>query len=116
MSDERIAPVQQMIGDRQIGRLGVVGSNDVTAEVIEASYASFLDAFDAQLQRSRFLFGRRPASSDFAIMGQLTCLALFDPTPCAITAERADSLALSQGPLGSLASSRSRLLQAATST
>jgi glutathione S-transferase len=88
VSDEEIAPFQKMIGDRQIGRLGVVGSNDVTAEVIEESYRRFLSAFDAQLQSVRFLFGNRPASSDFAMMGQLTCLALFDPTPSALTAER----------------------------
>jgi len=87
-TDEQIAPVQQMIGDRQIGRLGVVGSNDTTAPVIEESYRRFLAAFDAQLQSSRFLFGDRPASSDFALMGQLTCLALFDPTPAAVTVER----------------------------
>jgi glutathione S-transferase len=89
VSDEQIAPLQKTIGERQIGRLGVVGSNDVTAEVIEESYVRFLSAFDAQLQNSRFLFGRRPASSDFACMGQLTCLALFDPTPSLLTAERA---------------------------
>jgi glutathione S-transferase len=88
VSDEKIAPIQKMIGDRQIGRLGVVGSNDVTAQVIEESYERFLTVFDAQLQNSRFLFGGRPASSDFAIMGQLTCLALFDPTPSSLTAER----------------------------
>ena len=87
-TDEQIAPIQKMIGDRQIGRLGVVGSNDTTATVIEDSYERFLAAFDAQLQSSRFLFGGRPASSDFAIMGQLTCLALFDPTPAAVTVER----------------------------
>jgi glutathione S-transferase len=89
VSDEEIAPIQKMIGDRQIGRLGVVGSNDVTAEAIEESYRRFLSAFDAQLQQSRFLFGQRPASSDFAIMGQLACLALFDPTPSALTVEGA---------------------------
>ena len=87
VTDEGIAPLQKMFGDRQVGRLAVVGSSDVTAPVIEESYIRFLDAFDAQLQKSRFLFGR-PASSDFAIMGQLTCLALFDPTSMAITAER----------------------------
>jgi glutathione S-transferase len=89
MTDAEIAPVQKMIGDHQIGRLGVVGSNDVTATVIEESYRRFLVAFDAQLQESRFFFGNRPASSDFAIMGQLTCLALFDPTPSALTAKLA---------------------------
>jgi glutathione S-transferase len=87
VTDEQIAPIQKMIGDRQIERLGVVGSNDVTAHVIEESYRRFVSAFDAQLQNSRFLFGGRPASSDFAIMGQLTCLALFDPTPVALTVE-----------------------------
>ncbi len=88
VTDEKIAPIQKMIGDRQIERLSVVGSNDVTAEVIEESYRRFLSAFDVQLQNSRFLFGSRPASSDFGIMGQLTCLALFDPTPMAVTLER----------------------------
>jgi len=71
VSDEQIAPLQKMFGDRQIGRLSVVGSNDVTAAVIEESYERFLSAFDAQLQNSRFLFGGRPASSDFGIMGRL---------------------------------------------
>lgn len=76
-----------MFGDRQIGRLGVVGSNEVTSPVIEESYRSFLVAFDGLLQESRYLFGDRPASADFALMGQLTCLALFDPTPSALTAD-----------------------------
>jgi glutathione S-transferase len=87
VGDDEMAPIQKMIGDRQIGRLGVVGSNDVTAAVIEESYVRFLTAFDAHLQQSHFLFGNRPAAADFALMGQLTCLALFDPTPSAITAE-----------------------------
>lgn len=84
-TNEKIAGFQKAIGDRQIERLRVVGSNDVTAEVIEDSYLRFLHAFDAHLQGSRFLFGQRPASSDFGMCGQLTCLALFDPTPAALT-------------------------------
>ena len=84
-TDEEIAPKQKWVGDKQIERLRVVGSNDITAPVIEDSYHRFLRIFDAHLQKSRFLFGQRPASSDFALMGQLTCLALFDPTPAAIT-------------------------------
>jgi glutathione S-transferase len=87
VDDERIAPVQQQIGERQIERLWVVGSNDTTAPVIEESYRRFVRAFDAHLQRTRFLFGQRPASADFAIFGQLTCLALFDPTPAEVTIE-----------------------------
>ena len=87
VSDEQIAPFRKMIAERQVSRLWVVGSNDVTAPVIEASYRRFLRLFDAQLQASPFLFGRRPASADFATYGQLTCLALFDPTPMAIALE-----------------------------
>lgn len=87
VTDEQIAPVQKMITERQVSRLGVVGSNDLTAPVIEASYRRFLRSFDAHLQTSRFVFGRRPAAADFAIAGQLTCLALFDPTPAAVTLE-----------------------------
>lgn len=87
VTDAEIAPIQKMISERQVGRLGVVGSNDVTAPLIEESYRRFLRLFDAHLQKSRFLFGARPAAADFAIAGQLTCLALFDPTPAAVTLE-----------------------------
>ena len=66
---------------RQIERLYVVGSNDGTAPVIEASYLRFLQLMEAHLESSQFLFGNRPASADFAMMGQLTCLTHFDPTP-----------------------------------
>lgn len=69
---------------RQIARLGVVGSNAVTAPVIEASYRRLLALLDAHLTSWRFLFGSRPASADFALYGQLTQLTGFDPTPSAI--------------------------------
>ena len=36
---------QKMIGERQVSRLGVVGSNEVTAPVIEESYRRFLRCF-----------------------------------------------------------------------
>lgn len=72
------------ISERQIARLYVVGSNDVTAPVIEDSYKRFLDIFDNLIQRQTFVFGERPASADFAIYAQLTQLAKFDPTPAAI--------------------------------
>lgn len=66
---------------RQIERLHVVGSSDVTAPVIEASYLRFLQLMEAHLESCQFLFGNRPASADFAMMGQLSCLTHFDPTP-----------------------------------
>jgi glutathione S-transferase len=74
---------------RQIGRLAVVGSNATTGPVIEASYRRLLGVLDARLQAQPFLFGRRPSAGDFALFGQLSQLAAFDPTPAAIAAETA---------------------------
>ncbi len=83
--DEVFVERAKVIGDRQIGRLYVVGSNSATAAVIEASYRRFLEAFEAHLTTHPFLLGARPASADFAVYGQLTQLAMFDPTPAALT-------------------------------
>lgn len=80
---------KKYIQERQISRLYVVGSNDVTAPVIEASYARFLGILRSHLETQPFLFGRRPASSDFATYGQLTQLTHFDPTPSRLTLRQA---------------------------
>lgn len=88
-TDEEIAPMSTFVRDRQIGRLYVVGSNDTTAPVIEASYRRFLEALDAHIQSGPYLFGRRPASGDFGLYGQLTQLAAFDPTPARLTERHA---------------------------
>ncbi len=69
---------------RQIGRLGVVGSNETTKPVIEASYERLLQRLDAHLTEHRFVFGARPSAADFGLYGQLTQLAAFDPTPHAV--------------------------------
>jgi glutathione S-transferase len=87
--EERIAPMADHIRRRQIDRLYVVGSNVTTAPVIEASYLRFLDRFDAHIRHGPFVFGARPSSADFAIFGQLTQLAAFDPTPMAATLAQA---------------------------
>jgi glutathione S-transferase len=77
------------VSERQISRLYVVGSNDVTAPVIEDSYKRFLAIMDALIQRQTFVLGERPSSADFGIYAQLTQLAKFDPTPAAICLELA---------------------------
>ena len=74
-----IAPRSQFIRDRQIGRLYVVGSNEVTLPVIEASYRRLLGLLDAHIGNGPFLFGQRPGAADFGLYGQLTQLATFDP-------------------------------------
>ena len=89
VTDEEVAPLSRRIADLQVGRLYVVGSNEKTGPVIEASYRRFLACFDAHLQASPFAMGKRPGASDFGLYGQLTQLALFDPTPVAITVAKA---------------------------
>ena len=81
---ERHEKAAKMIAERQIARLYVVGSNDITAPVIEDSYKRFLAIMDEIIRKQPFLLGGRPASSDFAVYAQLTQLARFDPTPQAI--------------------------------
>ncbi|MCR9106244.1 MAG: glutathione S-transferase [Gammaproteobacteria bacterium] len=80
----QLTQLQQLFSERQIGRLYVVGSNDVTAPVIDASYRRFLAAMEAHLANQRFVLGNRPGAGDFGLYGQLSQLVGFDPTPRAI--------------------------------
>ena len=72
---------------RQIDRLYVVGSNDVTAETIESSYSRLVEILDQLIARKGFVLGGRPTSADFAIFGQMTQLAVVEPTSAAITSK-----------------------------
>lgn len=72
---------------RQIDRLYVVGSNDITAETIESSYTRLVGILDKLIARKGFVLGARPSSADFAIYGQLTQLAVVEPTSAAITSQ-----------------------------
>jgi glutathione S-transferase len=82
--EENMQALGDFIRERQIARLSYVGSNEVTKPVIEDSFKRFIHLLDKHLTEQPFLMGERPGSADFAIYGQLTCLALFDPTPQAI--------------------------------
>ncbi len=87
-SDQRMQAAKRAFSERQISRLYVVGSNDTTASVIEASYVRFMETLNAHLKAFPFLMGARPGSADFACFGQLTQLTQFDPTPAAIAVAR----------------------------
>ena len=90
LDPEQAGKLARMFADRQIGRLGVVGSNQTTAGVIEASYRRLLGVLDAHLAGGqKFLMGERPGAGDFGLFGQLVQLTHFDPTPSAIAAEQA---------------------------
>ena len=77
-----------MFSKRQTERLYVVGSNEVTAATIEESYARFVDILDGILQHKGYVLGARPSSADFAIFGQMTQLAIVEPTSAALTRAR----------------------------
>ncbi|MFT5932893.1 MAG: glutathione S-transferase [Hyphomonas sp.] len=85
---ENAGKVSDAISKRQFDRLYVVGSNDVTAKTIESSYARLIGILDELLQKKGFVLGGRPSSADFAIFGQLTQLAIVEPTSAAITVAR----------------------------
>jgi glutathione S-transferase len=82
--DDEVRRGGTMFAERQISRLGVVGSNASTAPVIEVSYRRTLTLLSDHLASQRFLLGGRPSAADFAVYGQLTQLAGFDPTPKAM--------------------------------
>jgi len=81
--DAQLEKLSAMFSKRQIDRLWVVGSNETTAPLIEASFERFLSCMEDHLRHHRFVLGDRPGSGDFALYGQLTQLALFDPTSMA---------------------------------
>jgi len=87
LPEGRYAALGKTFAERQIGRLAVVGSNEITAPVIEDSYRRLLRLLDAHLTGSGFVMGGRPGASDFGLFGQLTQLVGFDPTPAAIALE-----------------------------
>ncbi len=90
--DDVVEHLSRTFCERQIGRLGMVGSNETTKPVIEDSYRRLLRLLDAHLHEWPFLLGGRPGAADFAFYGQLSQLALFDPTPSAIALEEAPRL------------------------
>ena len=81
IDDESMNQFSDLIADRQINRLWVVGSNNDTANLIDQSYKRYLLLMENHLKHLPFMFGQRPSSSDFGLYGQLTQLVGFDPTP-----------------------------------
>ena len=74
--------------ERQIGRLSVVGSNETTGPLIEASFARLIDILDALIMRQGYVLGARPSSADFGLFGQLTQLCQVEPTSYKVASRR----------------------------
>lgn len=78
-SDEPPTERVQMIRERMVPRVSFVGSNELTAPIIEASYRACLALLEAHLQQRDYLLGARPTMADFGFYGQLHSCST-DPT------------------------------------
>jgi glutathione S-transferase len=78
-----VAQARAAVAERMTGRLGFVGSNEITRPLIEASFKRTLEILNAHLAARPYVLGGRPAMADFGLWGQFYELAT-DPTPGAI--------------------------------
>ncbi len=85
------AETTSQIRARMVDRVWFVGSNEMTAPQIEASFERAIEILDAHFAAHPYLFGGRPAFGDFGLWGQLYC-AWTDPTAGALIQGRAPSL------------------------
>jgi len=90
-SEEAMAPMVAQIQERMVGRISVVGSNETTAPIIEASFQGGVDLLEAHLEDRNWLFGGRPCFADFGLAGQLHA-ALCDPTAGSILKQKAPAV------------------------
>eukprot|EP00937_MAST-01D_sp_MAST-1D-sp2_P001717 g1717.t1 len=87
--EEQLEQMAGMVQQRMSGRGFAIGSNEVTAPLIEASFEEGLRMLEAHLSAGPgrggrpFLLGARPAFADFGLAPQLY-QALLDPTAGAI--------------------------------
>jgi len=92
LPDEQASEMAAQFANRQIDRLYVVGSNEITAKTIEDSYVRFLGILDSLIREQGFILGSRPSACDFALHGQLTQLTQVEPTSMALTNKYAQRL------------------------
>lgn len=83
--DETAHNLSDHFTQRQIDRLYVVGSNEITAPIIEAAYIRFVDILDRLIAQEGYVLGSGPSAADFAIFGQMTQLGIIEPTSAKIT-------------------------------
>ena len=84
-SDEELAPFSDMISSRQVGRLSVVGCNEITGPMIEEFYLRWLRLMQNHILNGPYMMGKRPGTADFGIFGQMSQLVKVDPTSALAT-------------------------------
>lgn len=80
VDEAQLNELVEQIRERMVNRVWFVGSNDITAPIIEKSFVDSIDRLNSHLDGRSYLFGERPAYADFALWGQLYNLWT-DPTP-----------------------------------
>lgn len=79
-ADVDVQATGEMIRDRMVKRLSLVGSSPQTRHQIEASFKHLLALLETHLASRPYLFGKRPLMADFGLASQLyQCWS--DPTP-----------------------------------
>lgn len=81
--DLELAAIAEKVRARMVERIWYVGSSTQTAPQIEAGFLAMLDMLERHLANRPYLFGARPAYSDFGLWGQLYQLWT-DPTAGAL--------------------------------
>ncbi|WP_164157070.1 glutathione S-transferase [Sandarakinorhabdus rubra] len=76
---DRLEAFASAFRERQVGRMALVGCTRANFPLIEASTRRVLDALEAHVVNSHFLFGSRPSIAEFGLFGQLSQLGV-DPT------------------------------------
>ena len=77
--DEMLMQMSDQVRGRMSGRGFAVGSNKITAPMLESTFQESMDLLEKHLNNRKFLFGSRPSFGDFG-MGAQVYQALLDPT------------------------------------
>jgi glutathione S-transferase len=88
MPSDQFNQIVEQFRVRQTGVLARMGDRSVNRPLLRSTYREVLDAIEAQIEVSRFMFGGRPSIADIGLFGQMSQLAI-DPTPSAIMREHA---------------------------
>ncbi|MEQ1888796.1 MAG: glutathione S-transferase family protein [Alphaproteobacteria bacterium] len=90
-ADVEVQAMGEMIRERMVKRLSVVGSSPQTRDQIEASFKHLLELLEPHLADRPYLFGKRPLMADFGLASQLY-EAWTDPTPHKLMAQIAPNV------------------------
>ncbi|MSP44194.1 MAG: glutathione S-transferase family protein [Alphaproteobacteria bacterium] len=90
-ADVEVQAMGEMIRERMIKRLSLVGSSPQTRDQIEASFKHLLEILEVHLATRPYLFGKRPLMADFGLASQIY-EAWTDPTPHKIMAAQAPNV------------------------